>query len=67
MAKVSPWYSIRQRDPNVFHDNDQCPKGALISQQFRKTGRRCRQQCPECARLAAELGSSERRARLTPL
>jgi hypothetical protein len=67
MAKVHPWYSIRQRDSNVYHDNDQCPKGRLIEEKFRKSGRRCRQQCPECARLASEQASAERLALLTPL
>ncbi len=67
MAQISPWYSIRQRDPNVYHDDDQCPAGKEIDQKYRKTGHRCRTRCPSCARLRAALFTSERLARLTPL
>ena len=67
MAKVAPWYSIRQRDRNVFHDDDQCPDGDGIEAKYRKSGHRCRMRCPRCAKLSEPLLSSERLARLTPL
>lgn len=66
MAKVSPWYSVRQRDRNVFHDNDECPEGNAIQPEYRKAGHRCRTRCRQCAKLEAELRSPERLARLTP-
>ena len=59
MAKIFPWYSIRQRDASVFHDNDQCPEANLIELKYRKWGRRCRAQCPTCANLAASGELSE--------
>jgi len=67
MAKVPPWYSIRQRDGNVFHDDDQCPIGNSIDLVYRKAGHRCRTRCRQCAKIEAELRSPERMARLTPL
>jgi len=67
MAKVPPWYSIRQRDRNVFHDNDQCPDVQGIEAKYRKNGHRCRMRCPRCAKLSDSLSSFERMARLTPL
>jgi hypothetical protein len=51
MAQVSPWYSIRQRDGNVYHDDNQCPVGRAIDEKYRMKGHRCRQRCPACARL----------------
>jgi hypothetical protein len=65
MAQIPPWYSIRQRDRNVFHDDDQCPIGKEIDIKFRKPGHRCRMRCPTCAKLGAMLRSPERLARLT--
>jgi hypothetical protein len=59
MAKISPWYSIRQRDAAVYHDNDECPEANLIDPKYRKSGRRCRAQCPTCAKLAATVTISE--------
>ena len=67
MAQIPPWYSIRQRDGNVFHDDDRCPLGKVVDSKYRKAGHRCRPRCPTCAKLGAELISSERMARLTPL
>jgi hypothetical protein len=67
MAQIPPWYSIRRQDPNVYHDDDQCPLGNEIDDRYRKMGHRCRKRCPTCAKLRAALHSSERLARLTPL
>lgn len=66
MAQIQPWYSIRQRDRNVYHDDDRCPIGKEIDLKYRKKGRRCRTQCPSCAKLQAESTDAERLARLTP-
>jgi hypothetical protein len=65
MAQIPPWYSIRQRDRNVFHDDDQCPVGKEIDIKYRKPGHRCRMRCPSCAKLGAMLRNPERLARLT--
>jgi hypothetical protein len=42
MAQIQPWYSIRQRDLNVYHNDDRCPLGKEIDSKYRKMGRRCR-------------------------
>lgn len=67
MAQIPPWYSIRQRDRNVYHDDDQCPVGREIDSKYRKMGHRCRLRCPSCTKLGAPALISERLARLTPL
>ena len=67
MAQIPPWYSIRQQDRKVFHDEDQCPISREIDPKYRKRGHRCRSRCSSCARIGAALVSSERLARLTPL
>jgi len=51
MAKVGPWHSTRPRDPNVYHDNSDCPKGQVIGAEYRRTGHRCRGRCPTCTKL----------------
>jgi hypothetical protein len=67
MAQISPWYSIRQRDPNVYHDDDQCPLGRQIDQKYRMRGHRCRQRCRACAKLRDPALHSARLAELLPL
>ena len=67
MARIPPWYSIRQRDGNVFHDDDQCPVGKAIDSKYRKAGHRCRVRCSTCAKLALLRVDAEQLARLTPL
>ena len=67
MAQIPPWYSIRQRDGNVYHDNNQCPVGNAIDSKYRKAGHRCRLRCSTCAKLGAALEAPDRLARLTPL
>jgi hypothetical protein len=64
MAKVAPWYSIRQYGPNVFHDNTDCPKGKDIASEYRKAGHRCRARCPTCNKLEVARRRLERTARL---
>jgi hypothetical protein len=67
MAHIPPWYSIRQRDGNVYHDDDQCPVGKEIDSKYRKMGHRCRMRCHSCARLGVPALTSKRLAMLTPL
>jgi hypothetical protein len=67
MAQILPWHSIRQRDGNVFHDDDQCPVGKAIDQMYRRPGHRCRQRCRACAKLRDPAQRSTRLAKLTPL
>lgn len=67
MAKVSPWYSIRQQDRNVYHDNTECPEGNEIDHKYRKAGHRCRVRCPRCAKWDGDVQTRERAARLIPL
>jgi hypothetical protein len=67
MAQISPWHSIRQRDRNVYHDDDQCPIGKAIDSKYRKLGHRCRMRCKACAKLGAPEATSRRLALLEPL
>jgi hypothetical protein len=67
MAQIPPWYSIRQADANVYHDDDRCPEGNAIDVKYRKPGRRCRARCRTCAKLGALLLDPKRLAELTPL
>ena len=67
MAQIPAWYSIRQSDGNVYHDDDQCPVGMAIDIRYRKAGKRCRSRCRTCAKLAAMLLDPKRLAHLTPL
>jgi hypothetical protein len=67
MMQIPPWYSIRQRDRNVYHDNDQCPIGQKIDSKYRKAGHRCRMRCPVCAKLSALAETPQQLALLGPL
>ena len=67
MAQISPWHSIRQRDGNVYHDDDECPVGKGIEEKYRRFGHRCRQRCRACAKLHEPGAHSTRLAKLTPL
>jgi len=67
MAQIPAWYSIRQSDATVYHDDDQCPAGQAIDVRYRKAGRRCRPRCRTCAKLGASLLDPKRLAELTPL
>jgi hypothetical protein len=66
MARIPPWHSIRQRDGNVYHDDDQCPVGNKVELKYRKAGHRCRMQCRTCAKLNAPELTARRQAVLTP-
>ncbi|HEV7364979.1 MAG TPA: hypothetical protein VGN76_03955 [Gemmatimonadales bacterium] len=67
MAQIQPWHSIRQRDGNVYHDDDQCPLGKGIDPKYRRSGHRCRKRCPTCAKLGDPALQSTRLAKLMPL
>jgi hypothetical protein len=67
MTLTSPWHSIRQRDRNVYHDNDLCPTGQAIDPKYRKRGHRCRMRCAACARLGSPEATEARLAQLLPL
>jgi hypothetical protein len=67
MAQIPAWYSIRQSDAAVYHDDDGCPVGQAIDVRFRKAGHRCRPRCRTCAKLSAALLDPKRLAELTPL
>jgi hypothetical protein len=66
MAQIPPWHSIRQRDGNVYHDDDECPVGKAIEEKYRRMGHRCRQRCRACAKLRDPALHSTRLAKLTP-
>jgi hypothetical protein len=66
MARIPPWHSIRQRDGNVYHDDDECPIGNKVELKYRKAGHRCRMQCRTCAKLGAPDLAAKRQAMLTP-
>jgi hypothetical protein len=67
MTRIAPWYSVRQQDKNVYHDDDQCPIGKEIDLRYRKPGHRCRMRCRACAKLGAPEVTSRRLALLEPL
>jgi hypothetical protein len=67
MTPIPPWHSIRQRDGNVYHDDDECPVAKEIDQKYRRAGHRCRRRCRECAKLRDPALQSSRLARLMPL
>ena len=67
MTQIAPWYSIRQRDGNVYHDDDQCPAAKDIPEKYRRRGHRCRQRCRACAALQDPAAQSQRLAELMPL
>jgi hypothetical protein len=51
MAKVKTYYSIRESDTRVHHDNDNCVVGKSIESYVRSSGTENRPLCKECERL----------------
>ena len=51
--KISPWYSIKIQDRNVYHDNDKCTEGNNIEAKNRRSGTGGRPKCDHCTRLDA--------------
>lgn len=47
----SPYYSIDERDPRVYHDYADCPNGQQISPPNRRDGTGGLPRCGSCERL----------------
>ena len=54
MSKVSPWHSVKDSDPKVYHDNTDCNTGNNIESENRRAGTDGRPKCKECKRLDGE-------------
>ena len=51
MARVSPIYSVKRTDRNVYHDNDECTERNNIEPENRRSGTDGRRRCEHCSRL----------------
>jgi hypothetical protein len=51
MAKVPPFHSTNQSDPDVYHDHDDCSRGKLIPPQNKEAGTNGWPQCKTCEEL----------------
>lgn len=51
MSKVSPYHSTNPRDPDVYHDHDNCPNGQQIPARNRAPGTGGYPRCQNCQRL----------------
>ncbi len=51
MTKVPPWHSVRETDPKVYHDNNECTEGNNIEPKYRRPGTDNRRKCDHCAHL----------------
>lgn len=49
--KTSPWYSSKETDRRVYHDNTECTEGNNIENKYRRPGTDGRPLCQHCARL----------------
>ncbi|MGX5679973.1 hypothetical protein [Schumannella luteola] len=49
MAKVSAYYSTNPSDPDVYHDQDNCPSGQQIPSYNRASGTNGYPKCKHCA------------------
>ena len=47
--KTSPFHSSNQSDPDVYHDNSECPTGKQIPQHNRLSGTGGNRKCKWCA------------------
>jgi hypothetical protein len=52
MAKVAPFHSVKQNEPQVYHDNSSCKTGNNIEKENRREGTGGRAKCSECAKLS---------------
>jgi hypothetical protein len=52
MAKVDPYYSYREKDPKVHHDDNKCPEGKIIESYNRSAGTGDRPLCEQCHQLS---------------
>lgn len=51
MAKVAPYHSINPRDPDVYHDHDDCPNGQQIPPENLRSGTGGYPRCGSCERM----------------
>ena len=56
MARVSPYYSVKLTDPDVYHNHSDCSAGSTVTGHNRRLGTHRYRQCDECARLSERLG-----------
>jgi hypothetical protein len=49
MAKVPPFHTSEPEDPEVYHDNSDCPHGQRIKPWHRVNGTGGRKKCSWCA------------------
>lgn len=49
MAKVTPYHSSNPRDPDVYHDQNDCPTGQQIPVSNRVSGTGGHRKCKHCA------------------
>jgi len=48
MANDPAYYSISSEDPEVYHDNNDCPAGKQIKKENRRSGTNNRPLCKRC-------------------
>ena len=58
VARVSPYYSVKLTDPDVYHNHDSCSAGSKVTGHNRRQGTHGYRQCEECAYLTDEMGGT---------
>ena len=53
MAKVDVYYSIRESDRKVHHNNNKCREGNAIESYIRSSGTENRPLCEQCEKLSS--------------
>ena len=56
MARVSPYYSVKLTDPDVYHNHDNCSAGRKVVGHNRRQGTHRYRQCNECMFLSEQQG-----------
>jgi hypothetical protein len=51
MPKKAPWYSAKESDPKVYHNNTNCNTGNNIEKENVRQGTDNRTLCKECQKL----------------
>jgi hypothetical protein len=51
MAKVSPYHSTNPSDPDVYHDQDNCPAGQRIPRHNWAPGMNDYDKCDHCRKM----------------
>lgn len=49
--KCPAYYSINPSDPDVYHDQSDCPSGQQIPQSNRRPGTNNKRRCERCVKL----------------